>query len=1659
MRKRSSRELRKERVASCSMSLDQDLKLQKSNKNSNVANPDPWARLIGPMNCTEVYVSGEPVEVLLDNGAQITTIGESYCKDRGFKIHPISRKVEVVVANGSLLDYMGYVEEFLQVPGKSYAEWILLLVVEDCQLRSGLPVQLGTLTLNAIFGDMEVHGEQLDLQPNWQRVYNQILYLRSRGKLPYKPLGYVKSTKQYTISPGDSVGVHGLSRIHTYGMVVNVMTEATNKGKVPKGLKVQNTLCNLLPGSHRALVMVTNVTNKPIKLKPGTLLAEVNMANKVPKIIAPSEDVLKEAKEWEDLMDEMGIDEDVRERLIESSKKECEKVGVKLKNSEDLVNEIVGDSPSSAQGKVHVNAAIVKPELSNSVSNSSGEAKTEPDPPPEPDPGEWLMEKLDLSGLDSWPKPLQEKAKNLLKSHQSLFAKHDLDMGRTSLVKHNIILTDPVPFKEKYRRIPPQLYEEVREHLQEMLDLGAIRASNSPWSSPIVLVRKKDGRLRFCIDLRKLNLRTVKDSYSLPRIESVLEHLVGACYFSTLDLKAGYWQVELAEECKPFTAFTCGPLGFFECDTMPFGACNAPATFQRLMENCLGDLNLTQCLVYLDDIIIFSKTPEEHLDRLDAVFKRLAAAGLKLKPSKCNFFKEEISYLGHIVSKDGIKADPKKVEAVVNWEVPTTVQEVRRFLGFVGFYRRFIKGFSRIAKPLTNLLRGLESSSKRTAQKTRVEWDEQEQAAFQQLKDCLVTAPVLAYADYSLPFILHTDSSTEGLGAVLYQKQDGEERVIAYASRGLSKSEVNYPAHKLEFLALKWAVTEKFHEYLYGDMIFDVYTDNNPLTYVLTTAKLDACGHRWVAALANYNFNLFYKPGASNTDADALSRLGWPSALNDASAPGLSKIERPVVLAACVGVLRANPVYIESIALSDSVVPPEILQPFNPGMGKEQWKTLQREDPVLSTVISGLQSGTIRKKALSSDDDPALKYYVRHQKQLVLKDDVLYRKVYSDNTKTRSSHLQVILPPSLRAKALKGCHDQIGHLGRDKTLGLLRERFFWDTMYKDTVAYISKCSHCIRRKAVTQVAPMQPIHATQPLELVHMDFLQLEPSKGKIENILVVTDHFTRYAQAYPCKNQTAFTTAKVLWENFVTHYGFPDKFISDQGPNFEAHLIADLCKLAQVEKVRTTPYHPQTNGQCERFNKTLLSMLGTLPPEAKADWKLHVSSMTHAYNCTTNASTGYSPYYLLFGRHPRLPIDVELGIHRGGVGFKSTNQYVKRLQKRLQFAYTKARALANKESLRHKKLYDLRSRATSLCPNDLVLVKQVAFKGKHKLENRWEDQEYQVLEQPYPGIPVYKVQNMDNGNIRILHRNLLLPVLSAVDTDSGNRGYSDSSDEESVVSTSHDVDLDPSVTLLREAIGSGAICGETEPEPAIAPESSPESKDSPLDQAVCGGSTQDLVSPLQEDVEKTPVVPLPEGPQLDSLVSLQEESQSDSSTQSTKSNVPWDFDLPSQFLTEDSQLTDTVKTDHTGLTDTVAEEDSLERLEGQISDPVEPLITTQEFLDFLETDPSEPVQGAGSGPSLEEPVGEDVSSSQGQADISSPREGENSSDLASETPEAEDSTHSGSSSPPPRRSARTTKGVPPTRFGVVNAIALGQSLVKLKEELQAVDSSQVQWV
>ena len=351
-----------------------------------------------------------------------------------------------------------------------------------------------------------------------------------------------------------------------------------------------------------------------------------------------------------------------------------------------------------------------------------------------------LLEKLDLTGLEAWPKDQVEKARGLLKEYHDIFSLEKRDMGHTKAAKHKIVLKDPdtPPFKKRFCRIPPPQLDNVCAHLKMMLDADVIQPSNSPWCNAVVLVRKKDGSLRFCIDFRKLNSLTVKDSYPLPHICETLESLSGAAHYLTFDMNLGFWQVPMDEESKQYTVFTLGSMGLYECESMPFRLCNTPPTFQRLMLNCLGELNLTYCLIYLDDVIIFSQTEEEHLERMRVVFDCLREHGLKLKPSKCDMFKTKINYLAHHVSKKGVLPSKKNLEAIAEYPPPDTYTKMKSFVGLVGHYRCFIKGFANIATPLYDLTSG-ENKDKKSE---HLDLPPEAHKAFDHLKAACLQAPI-----------------------------------------------------------------------------------------------------------------------------------------------------------------------------------------------------------------------------------------------------------------------------------------------------------------------------------------------------------------------------------------------------------------------------------------------------------------------------------------------------------------------------------------------------------------------------------------------------------------------------------------------------------------------------------------------------------------------------------------------------------------------------------------------------------------------------------------------------------------------------------------------------------------------------------------------------
>ena len=460
----------------------------------------------------------------------------------------------------------------------------------------------------------------------------------------------------------------------------------------------------------------------------------------------------------------------------------------------------------------------------------------------------------------------KEKALNLLAEYHDIFTLEDGEMGCTKVVEHKIKVTDPRPLKERLRNIPSGLLDEVKKHLNHMLDMGAIKPSKSAWSNAVVLVRKKDGGLRFCISFQKLNARTRKDAFLLPWIHNI-DALSGSKYYTTIDLLSGFWQTPMEECLKKYTTFTLGTLDFFQCECMPFGLCNALATFQQLMTNCLGELNYSACLVYLDDVVIYSSTQEKHIKCLRAILEHFCLHGLKLKPLKCEFW-EKIEYLGYSVLLKGIWTSRDNLKAITKYPEPTTYTTIKGFVGMVGHYRCFIKDFTKIVDLLHEYAHG--DAAKR--KKERVVLNKTTRKAFHQLKKAVMSTPVLAYPDPNRDYLLETAASKLGLGAMLSQKQsDGKYHPVAFRSRALHGMEANHHSIKLEFLAMKWSI-EHFQMYLLGHR-FKVHTNNNPLTYFLTSPKMDAMKQRWINELAKYDFSLEYQKGKNNTVANALSRI------------------------------------------------------------------------------------------------------------------------------------------------------------------------------------------------------------------------------------------------------------------------------------------------------------------------------------------------------------------------------------------------------------------------------------------------------------------------------------------------------------------------------------------------------------------------------------------------------------------------------------------------------------------------------------------------------------------------------------------------------------------------------------------------------------------
>ena len=942
-----------------------------------------------------------------------------------------------------------------------------------------------------------------------------------------------------------------------------------------------------------------------------------------------------------------------------------------------------------------------------------------------------LMEILpsNLSG------PQREQINTLLVNYAHVFATNTSDLGRTNLTTHHIE-TSGAPIRQSVRRTPPLQREAVRKLLDDMKDKNIVSPSNSPWASPIVLVPKKDGSIRLCIDYRKVNEVTRKDAYPIPRIDDTLDTLAGAKWFSTLDLKSGYWQVEVHKDDREKTAF-CTHEGLYQFNVMPFGLCNAPATFQRLMDMVLKGLLWHSCLVYIDDIIIFGKTFEQHLTNLAKVLERIEHAGLKLQPQKCHLLQSQVQFLGHIISTEGVSPDPQKTEKVKQWPIPQSTKEVQQFLGLASYYRRFVKNFASIAAPLHKL----------TEKHSVFRWTPSCQEAFCHLKTRLTSAPILALPDWSKPFTLDTDASDTGVGAVLSQSNGGDETVVAYGSRTLSKSERHYCATKKELLAVV-VFLEHFRPYLLGRP-FTIRTDHGALTWLQTFKQPEGQIARWLQKLQEYNFTIVHRPGRHHINADALSRLPCRQC-------GRSPYEE-------------NEKLVSTVQMSDlslcSCSPADL-------------RASQLADPVIGPILQSKQ--TQLKPQVSSGDNLMYRRLVQLWDQLVTKDGVLYRVFVGQDD--NSNHFQFVVPATLRDEVLKALHSGVsgGHLGHEKTFSRVQERFYWPGYWSDTRDFCFTCQQCSTRKSPTHSrrAPLGTIQAGYPTQIMAVDLLgPLPESPQKNSYVMVVGDYFSKWMEAIPLPNQEAITVANHLIDEVFMRYSVPEQLHSDQGRQFESQLISEVCKALHIKKTRTTPYHPQCDGMVERFNRTLLNMLATHCKDHPWDWEQHIRKVCMAYNTSVHSTTNYTPFYLMFGRQARLPVDVMFG--SPPTDSKSPSEYAVSLKKQLTSAYETVRRTCKTQHDRQKELYDKKIHGNPFVAGDWVWVlnPKVPKNSTKKLFHPWQGP-YKVVKQISEG--VYRIQALNGTRRRqVVHFNRLKPcpkntrLLQHTDTEDSSITYS----------------------------------------------------------------------------------------------------------------------------------------------------------------------------------------------------------------------------------------------------------------------------------------------
>ena len=835
-------------------------------------------------------------------------------------------------------------------------------------------------------------------------------------------------------------------------------------------------------------------------------------------------------------------------------------------------------------------------------------------------------------------------------------------------VQHSIHLNNPVPVKQNAYRQSPEKQQVIRRTVEDLLKRGLVRESNSPWSSPVILVPKHDGGWRMCIDYRKLNAQTVKDAYPVPLIDDCLTMCREAKWFTLIDIKDAYHHIPMDPVSIPLTAFVT-PDGLFEWLRMPFGLAVAPATFQRYVDKGLRGLLGRICTAFFDDCLVFSSGSfEDHVGDVRTVLKRLGEHRLEANLKKCKFGYTEILFVGHVVGRGTIRPDPAKLSAVSQFPTPTGLTTLRSFLGLANYYHRFIRNYSILALPLYQL----------TRKNTPWEWSGRAEAAFVQLKTALLSAPCLHAPDSTRPYTLQTDASLEGIAAVLSQlDSDQAEHPVCFVSRQLNSAERNYSATELECLAVVWSVGQL--EIYLVDKPFTLETDHSALLWMPTKKFENTRVMRWALKLQEFSYTVRHRAGKANGNADALSRC---------PAPGTAPPEPSHPLSTEVGLTGKSPHFVRTVHAqradcpfpthAQARVPLRLLQSRDYGDGVlsrlvASAKTeggentsadlslidtqeiarlvkAQHAHPPMRQLIDHLLSG-----ATPATFDPIEKLrFLQSAKNYVLMPqtsgaEALYYALHQPRRGLSSMvpfEPRLVVPPEFQLPLLRLFHDTpfAGHFGVKRTYRKISARYYWPTLLVDVTRFVGNCQICQRHKAQRR-GPPTPVGMIDPpqspFELLSMDFIgPLKPRSEDFEHVLVIIDHFTRWAIAIPTQNQNAETVASALVDEVFHKYGVPLRLLSDRGSAFRSQLLIELQRLLRVKPLFTSAHHPQCNGMVERLNGTLKTILSNISQDFKSQWVQVLQAAVFAYNTSVSEATGYTPYFLLYGREALTPGD-----------------------------------------------------------------------------------------------------------------------------------------------------------------------------------------------------------------------------------------------------------------------------------------------------------------------------------------------------------------------------------------------------------------------------------